>query len=98
MTSSGRRSFGTPLLLCLAFGLSLSCQGVDAPDGLWEARNPQGEMFGKEPIHQIIRQSPAASAKEILTACFNRFNVFLNDRAPEDDVTLVVIRITKDSS
>jgi len=64
-------------------------------DGLWEARNPKGEMFGKEPVHQIIRQSPAATAREILTACFNRFNVFLGDRAPEDDVTLVVIRITK---
>ena len=64
-------------------------------DGLWEARNPKGEMFGKEPVHQIIRQSPAATAREILTACFNRFNVFLGDRAPEDDVTLVVIRITE---
>jgi sigma-B regulation protein RsbU (phosphoserine phosphatase) len=65
-------------------------------DGLWEARNPQGEMFGKEPIHQILRQSPDATAREILTACFNRFNVFLGGRAPEDDVTLVMIRITKD--
>ena len=64
-------------------------------DGLWEARNPQGEMFGKEPIHQIIRQFPNATAREILTACFNRFNVFLGDRAPEDDVTLVVIKLTK---
>jgi sigma-B regulation protein RsbU (phosphoserine phosphatase) len=64
-------------------------------DGLWEARNPQGEMFGKEPIHQIIRQFPSATAREILTSCFNRFNVFLGNRAPEDDVTLVVIRITK---
>ena len=65
-------------------------------DGLWEARNPQGEMFEKGPIHQIMRQSPDATAREILSACFNRLNVFLGDRAPEDDVTLVVIRITKD--
>jgi len=65
-------------------------------DGLWEARNPRGEMFGKEPVHQIIRQSPAATAREILTACFNHFNVFLGDRAPEDDVTLVVIKLTKE--
>jgi sigma-B regulation protein RsbU (phosphoserine phosphatase) len=64
-------------------------------DGLWEARNPEGEMFGKEPIHQIIRQSPDATARDILTACFNRFNIFLGERAPEDDVTLVVIRITE---
>jgi sigma-B regulation protein RsbU (phosphoserine phosphatase) len=64
-------------------------------DGLWEARNPKGEMFSKEPVHRIIRQSHTATAREILTACFNRFNVFLGDRAPEDDVTLVVIRITE---
>jgi sigma-B regulation protein RsbU (phosphoserine phosphatase) len=64
-------------------------------DGLWEARNPEGEMFGKQPIHQIIRQNPEAIAREILTSSFNAFNVFLGDRAPEDDVTLVVIKITK---
>ena len=65
-------------------------------DGLWEARNPKGEMFGKEPMYQIIRQNPRAIAREILTSSFNAFNVFLGDRAPEDDVTLVVIKITKD--
>jgi sigma-B regulation protein RsbU (phosphoserine phosphatase) len=65
-------------------------------DGLWEARNPKGEMFGKETIHQIIRQNPEANAREILTSSFNAFNVFLGDRAPEDDVTLVVIKIAKD--
>jgi serine phosphatase RsbU (regulator of sigma subunit) len=53
-------------------------------------------MFEKGSIHQIMRQSPDATAREILSACFNRLNVFLGDRAPEDDVTLVVIRITKD--
>jgi sigma-B regulation protein RsbU (phosphoserine phosphatase) len=67
-------------------------------DGLWEARNPQGEMFGKEPIHQIIRQSHGDTARDILAACFNRFDVFLGERAPEDDVTLVVIRITGELS
>lgn len=65
-------------------------------DGLWEARNPEGKMFGKDPIHQIIRQSAGATAREMLTGCFNTFNQFLGERAPEDDVTLVVIKITKD--
>ncbi len=63
-------------------------------DGLWEARNPRGEMFGKAPIHQIVRKLAASSAREILTACFHKFNIFLGDRAPEDDVTLMVIKIT----
>jgi sigma-B regulation protein RsbU (phosphoserine phosphatase) len=65
-------------------------------DGLWEARNPKGKMFGKEPIHQIIRRNPRAIAREILTSSFNALNAFLGDRAPEDDVTLVVIKVTKD--
>lgn len=64
-------------------------------DGLWEARNSAGKMFGKESVHQIIRQSPDATAREMLTTCFNAFNLFLGDRAPEDDVTLVVIKITQ---
>jgi sigma-B regulation protein RsbU (phosphoserine phosphatase) len=65
-------------------------------DGLWEARNPDGEMFGKETIYEITRRLAQASAREILATCFHEFNVFLGDRAPEDDVTLVVIKMTKD--
>jgi sigma-B regulation protein RsbU (phosphoserine phosphatase) len=64
-------------------------------DGLWEARNPRGQMFGKEPVRQIIRRNPRALARETLATSFNAFNVFLGDRAPEDDVTLVVIKITQ---
>ena len=64
-------------------------------DGFWEARNPRGKMFGKEPFHELIRRFPNASAKEFLASCFNGLNMFLAGRALEDDVTLVVIKITK---
>lgn len=65
-------------------------------DGLWEARNSGGKMFGKETIYEITRKHADASAREILTSCFHEFNIFLGARAPEDDVTLVVIKITED--
>jgi phosphoserine phosphatase RsbU/P len=65
-------------------------------DGLWEARNSEGAMFGKDYIYDIVRRRSAASAKEILNTCFDSFNRFLGTRAPEDDVTLVVIKITGD--
>jgi sigma-B regulation protein RsbU (phosphoserine phosphatase) len=65
-------------------------------DGIWEARNPRGEMFGKEPLYQIIRQNPAASAKEILAASFDRLHRFVGDRKPEDDVTMIVIKLVDD--
>ena len=67
-----------------------------ATDGVWEARNLRGEMFGKEPIYRAIRQNTALSAKKILTGIFNALNRFLEDRALEDDVTLVVIKVTDD--
>ena len=65
-------------------------------DGLWEARNSMGAMFGKEPIHEFTRKPAGANAKEILTSCFHEFNLFLGERAPEDDVTLVVIKINEE--
>jgi sigma-B regulation protein RsbU (phosphoserine phosphatase) len=65
-------------------------------DGIWEARNLRGKMFGKEPIYRAIRQNSGLSAKEILTGIFNTLNRFLEDRALEDDVTLVVIKVMDD--
>jgi sigma-B regulation protein RsbU (phosphoserine phosphatase) len=65
-------------------------------DGIWEARNPRGEMFGKEPLYQIIRQNRGASAKDILAASFGRLYRFLEDRRPEDDVTMIVIKLVDD--
>jgi hypothetical protein len=52
--------------------------------------------FGKERIQRIIRQNHEAGAQEILTVCFNTFNRFLADRAPEDDVTMIVIKLIDD--
>ena len=65
-------------------------------DGIWEARNSQGEMLGKDKIHDIIRQNRDAGANEILTICFNTLSRFLEDRAPEDDVTMIVIKLIDD--
>jgi sigma-B regulation protein RsbU (phosphoserine phosphatase) len=62
-------------------------------DGIWEARNPAGEMFGKDPIYRIVRENAAAGAKEILTSCMDALNSFREYQAPEDDITLVVIKV-----
>ena len=65
-------------------------------DGIWEARNPQGEMFGKEPLYQVVRQYSGTSAQEILAACLGRLHRFSEERAPEDDVTMIVIKLVDD--
>ncbi len=63
-------------------------------DGIFEARNPQGEMFGKEPLYRIIRSHSSSSANQILKAVIEALNIFQNDAKVEDDVTMVIIKIT----
>jgi serine phosphatase RsbU (regulator of sigma subunit) len=66
-------------------------------DGIWEAINSEGKLFGKTPIKEIIRQNAAASADEILNAILTALNRFRQGLEPEDDATLVVIKITEDA-
>jgi sigma-B regulation protein RsbU (phosphoserine phosphatase) len=61
-------------------------------DGIWEARNKKGEMLGKEPILNAIRQHAASDAAQIIDAIFEILDQFLGDVKIEDDMTSVVIK------
>jgi len=61
-------------------------------DGVWEARNHQGEMLGKEPILNTIRQNAASDASQIIEAIFDLLDKFIGETKVEDDITLVVIK------
>ncbi|UCE55425.1 MAG: SpoIIE family protein phosphatase [Desulfobacterales bacterium] len=63
-------------------------------DGIWEAENSNSQRFGKEPLLRIIRQYSESDATGLLTACLYRLEKFQNGLKPEDDVTLIVIKIT----
>jgi sigma-B regulation protein RsbU (phosphoserine phosphatase) len=78
--------------------INLACNQtvILGTDGIWEARNPRGEMFGKQPIYQVLRQNSGASAEQILTACLGRLSRFAANRPPEDDVTMIVIKLVDD--
>ena len=62
-------------------------------DGIWEACNLNGEMFGKEPIYNIIREYSGRSATEILDALLASLDNFQKGAKIEDDVTVVVVKI-----
>ena len=63
-------------------------------DGLWEALNRKGEMFGREPIIRILHQYADIDANGILTACLFALDSFREGRTIEDDVSIVVIKVT----
>lgn len=62
-------------------------------DGAWEAHNAKGEMFGKEPLLDAIRQQRDKSAREILEAMIDALNRFRGSFELEDDVTLLVTKV-----
>ena len=63
-------------------------------DGIWETKNPQGEMFGKARLKDIIRVAARKSAREIIdavTAALDDFRYPENKKS--DDITLVIIKV-----
>ena len=64
-------------------------------DGIWEAFNKKGAMFGKKRFKDIIRKNAGAGADDILNAVYNEINQFAEGQKTEDDITLVIIKIKK---
>jgi sigma-B regulation protein RsbU (phosphoserine phosphatase) len=65
-------------------------------DGIWEARNPQDKMFGRQAIYSIIRRNSRAGAAKIQGAILTDLNRYQQGVAPTDDITLVIIKIGDD--
>ena len=61
-------------------------------DGIWETHNSEGELFGKDRLHRIIRENADKSAEGIQSAVLDAVRKFRGDVPQEDDITLVVIK------
>jgi len=66
---------------------------VIGTDGIWEARNESDQMFGRAALYDIISNNSEATASEIMATIFDQIDSFRNAAEPEDDVTLVVIKL-----
>ncbi len=62
-------------------------------DGVWESRNLNDEMFGKERFNALIRESADAPAERILEKVKAALFEFTGGLKPEDDITLVIVKI-----
>jgi len=62
-------------------------------DGVWEAGNPLGEMFGKKRIYDILRENARLGAGEILERILNQLTDFRQDVRIEDDITLIIVKL-----
>lgn len=93
---------GRPLGLSL--GGELTVETATAPlasgdlwvllsDGVVEAMDDQGELFGFERFEALLAHCAGRTATEARTLLLEALRRFTGDRAPEDDRTLIVIRI-----
>jgi sigma-B regulation protein RsbU (phosphoserine phosphatase) len=62
-------------------------------DGIWEASNGDGEMFGKARFRDIIRKNAGSGSGEIINAVYSELNQFTRGQKSEDDITLVIIKV-----
>lgn len=71
------------------------CDGavlVIGTDGVWEARNGDGEMFGKDALRDVIRRHSHRDAETICEAVSQALDAFRGGTPYTDDVTLVVLK------
>ncbi len=71
------------------------CDGaimVIGTDGIWEARNEEGEMFGKDSLRDVIQRHAHRPAETICEAVSQALDAFRGTTQYKDDVTLVVIK------
>ena len=67
-----------------------------ATDGLWESRNAAGEMFGKDRVRALLSKHHGESAQSIVESVLEGLRKFMGDMQPEDDVTLVAIKVLEE--
>ncbi len=63
-------------------------------DGILEARNPQGELFGEEQFHEFIRTHQDCSAGEFVDGIFSAVLEWIggdSDASLGDDITIIAV-------
>ena len=66
-------------------------------DGIWEARNPQREMFGKQRLMDLIRAMAEHDAKTIADEIEKAVCAHLGSNQFQDDVTFVVVKFVPET-
>jgi sigma-B regulation protein RsbU (phosphoserine phosphatase) len=67
---------------------------IAGTDGIWEARNASGELFGKKRLQHVVHTNSRESSRTILLSVLDAVEEFRGKGAQEDDLTLVIVKIT----
>ncbi len=62
-------------------------------DGIWEARNPDGEQFGKQRLAALLRQHAGLGAEDLCLRMVTAANEFRGGLPQADDMTIVILKV-----
>jgi sigma-B regulation protein RsbU (phosphoserine phosphatase) len=65
-------------------------------DGIWEAADARGVMFGKQAFRALVRRHRDAPAASIIAAVFDAVGQHIGGAQPADDMTLVVVKLEQE--
>jgi sigma-B regulation protein RsbU (phosphoserine phosphatase) len=68
---------------------------VIGTDGIWETHAPDGSMFGKQRLHNLVRRNAHRPAAELVAVVISAVADFRRTSPQEDDITLVVVKDTR---
>ncbi|MFN0149576.1 MAG: PP2C family protein-serine/threonine phosphatase [bacterium] len=63
-------------------------------DGIVEAKDPRGQMFGEARLQEALAECVTLPADEILATLFDVAKRFIGDAELHDDISMVVVRAT----
>lgn len=66
---------------------------VIGTDGIWETTSPEGAMFGKERLKDVVRANREADASGMVRAVVAALNEFRGAAKKTDDMTVAVVKI-----
>ena len=66
-------------------------------DGTEEAMSPEGRMFGRERMLDVVRNNGNSSATQIVDALFRKARKFTENRPQVDDITALVVKVVPTS-
>jgi sigma-B regulation protein RsbU (phosphoserine phosphatase) len=78
----------------VSFDLAAGDVYVFCTDGVFEARDADGEELGTTRVLELVAANHEKSARELVDAIFAAVHGFQGDAPPHDDITAVVLRVT----
>ncbi len=61
-------------------------------DGITEAQNPHGAVFGEDRLVESVLSRPGRTAREVLNTLLSEVHQFVGNTPRQDDIALIVIR------